>query len=441
MKFKQISILFTVMLVFSTFFSSFALAKGDPCHCSVVALGDSITAGYGLGANEKPFPNLITQPGNNTVTNLGVSGMTSGELYASLSNPQNASAIANADVVTLYIGGNDLINFIESLNLDSQTIDPNLLNDPTFLATLSGQAASIVPELRQNIIGTIDKINELNGDAPIILYNLYNPVNEQNNFYDLVDALVGNINSLTYNTISKDNVYLADAYTAFAGKQSKYVQNNEIESLNLGIHPTAAGHKALAQLADTILGQIFPPKEELDIFLTSTPEEITNGPVTISVQVHSGTVQSLKWLSGDKASEDFADQGTVIDTSSFQVTENGVYTVLAKDECGDVDIEKINITNIKKEDLKPNPDTNNTPDPAPNTGGSNNVTPTQTNTTAAPTTNTTSAPASTSTAAATTGNVLPVTATPIFNYMAAGLALVLAGMIALKVQHRRREDI
>ena len=66
MKFKKLSVLLTLMLAFSTFFTSFAFAEKYMYKPNLVALGDSITFGWNLDDTNrkyksiiKAFPNLI----------------------------------------------------------------------------------------------------------------------------------------------------------------------------------------------------------------------------------------------------------------------------------------------------------------------------------------------------------------------------------------------
>src|SRR5699024_4840596 len=74
-------------------------------------------------------------------------------------------------------------------------------------------------------------------------------------------------------------------------------------------------------------------EETFTIDLTKEPTEQTDGPVTINIDTDSESeLVELKWLDGDRSAEDFAEEGTDIDLDdmSFEVTENGMYTVYAK---------------------------------------------------------------------------------------------------------------
>jgi lysophospholipase L1-like esterase len=119
MKFKRLSVLLTLMLAFSTFFTTFAFAEENTDKPSLVALGDSITYGWNLDdtngntqPSSKAFPNLILEPGFFNVTNISGGGWTSSHILGQVHNPANEAAIQNADVFTLDIGSNDLMGAV-----------------------------------------------------------------------------------------------------------------------------------------------------------------------------------------------------------------------------------------------------------------------------------------------------------------------------------------
>ncbi|MGF6952030.1 LPXTG-motif cell wall-anchored protein [Neobacillus sp. B4I6] len=469
-KLRRLSILFILMLALNTFFSSFVFAKGDPCHCSLVALGDSITYGYHLEPNQtspspNAFPNLIGKEGKNTVTNLSKVGQTSTELLNSLSDSQTSDAIKNADIVTLYIGGNDLIEATGLTELLNNP-DPESLTEDK-LQAMAAQAGTVVTDLKSNLEKIIEKIKDQNNDVTIILYNLYNPVadtKELQSFHTLGDSMVKLVNEQVINPQAGQNgVHLANAYTAFDGNQSQFILDGEFSAfgLSLGIHPTLAGQQALAQLADDILAPLFPEKE-LTINLTQSPLDSTKEPVTIKVETNADNVQAMKWLPGTKIAQDFKSEGTVFNDSTFQVSENGIYTVYVLDQCGNEIIATIEIKNIVKDNPVPNPGDNpnpttepgdtDHPNPAPEPGNTDNPNPTPVpgntdNPNPAPEPSTTDHPNPTptnntnpTTSTSSTGNELPQTATPIYNYLVIGLALILAGFVAMKFRKFKRLD-
>ena len=74
-----------------------------------VALGDSITTGYGLSdASTESFPALVAEENTLALTNLAEDGATSADLLKVVQN--NTAILSNADVITITIGGNDLMD-------------------------------------------------------------------------------------------------------------------------------------------------------------------------------------------------------------------------------------------------------------------------------------------------------------------------------------------
>src|SRR5699024_2975512 len=71
--------------------------------------GDSITSGYGLSDDDPGFTELVAESGGYALTNLAEDGATSADLLETLSEEETAAAVAEADLITVTIGGNDLM--------------------------------------------------------------------------------------------------------------------------------------------------------------------------------------------------------------------------------------------------------------------------------------------------------------------------------------------
>jgi lysophospholipase L1-like esterase len=85
-----------------------------------LALGDSISTGFGLSGytpgepHEGSFVTLAAETLNMTPVSFAVDGLTSGGLLAMLENPGDElkDALAGAAVISLQIGGNDLLRLL-----------------------------------------------------------------------------------------------------------------------------------------------------------------------------------------------------------------------------------------------------------------------------------------------------------------------------------------
>ena len=85
------------------------------------------------------------------------------------------------------------------------------------------------------------------------------------------------------------------------------------------------------------------------IELTPNPVSATNGDVTATADV-DGTgsgIASQKWADGERTADFFAAGGTDF-TGDFTVSENGAYTVYARDEASNEAVETITIANIHR---------------------------------------------------------------------------------------------
>ncbi len=109
------------------------------------------------------------------------------------------------------------------------------------------------------------------------------------------------------------------------------------------------GHTAAADIEFEVTER----PESIDVTLTPSTTETTEGPVTIGVTTNSESpLTEMKWLAGDMEVADFADDGEPIDLeeSSFTVDENGTYTVYVQNENGTEAVGTIDIQNIGSED-------------------------------------------------------------------------------------------
>ena len=244
------------MLLISTFTSSFVFADDNTeDKLKLVALGDSITFGSGLESGSQPFPNLI---GNGfidlEVENLGVPGATSTDLKSGLAGV--AEELQSADVVTLTIGGNDLLQneTIQGI-LASQSIN---LTPQELLALGNNIATTFTQNLGEIIYGIRQQT-----DAPIVLYTIYNPfgpteVEPYKSVHGFGENILGIINTAIKSIGAQQGLLIADAYTAFAGNQSNLMLPNDV-------HPNTDGHQVLAGLANQKLLNLLnptPPVEE-----------------------------------------------------------------------------------------------------------------------------------------------------------------------------------
>jgi lysophospholipase L1-like esterase len=239
---------FMVLALVMTMFAQIAQAKDKT---QLVALGDSISFGWDLAAsNDKPspkaFPSLMADEEHLQLRNLSVGGHSSVDLLALLQTKDYRKAVRHADFITLEIGSNDFLHgaspIIQKL-LGTSNYNPSP-EDIQLLGAITGQ-------LSINLAVIISEIRSLT-EAPIILYNIYNP------FFGM-DAQAGYMlagaNQVIKSYDADPSIAVVDAFSAFAGRQNMLL-------LPLNVHPNETGQAVLAKLGIQALDSLAPADRE-----------------------------------------------------------------------------------------------------------------------------------------------------------------------------------
>jgi lysophospholipase L1-like esterase len=248
-----------------------AAQSEDYSASTYLSLGDSIA--YGMSATVgRDYADLLynhllttTTYSSLSLNNLAVSGDTSSNLLTRLQTAPYIAAVENAKVITLSIGGDNLLSPVIGAVATAFGVNPannpNLMTDlavamaanPNKDAILAGIANT--PSLAQalqsgvsqfsadfpQIIGTL---KTLSPQAQICVLNLYNPFNSQDPLYTVFDPLINGINQgIRNNAVAGYEV--ADVYTKF--KTIPGVVNFNLATIQLDPHPTTVGHAAIYQ--------------------------------------------------------------------------------------------------------------------------------------------------------------------------------------------------
>ena len=108
MRKRILSTLLALCLALSLLPASALAAGGE--QKSYVALGDSITTGYGLDEAQSFAEQIAEQEGYTLNDSLASDGATSTDLLEVVKSEANADTLKNADLITVTIGGNDLMD-------------------------------------------------------------------------------------------------------------------------------------------------------------------------------------------------------------------------------------------------------------------------------------------------------------------------------------------
>ncbi len=220
-----------------------------PAADGVVALGDSISFGYNLGANLQPsplaFPYLIGQDENLPVNDMAVPGWTSANLLAALPTPAFADALGSAKVVTVDIGSNDLL----SIGLK----DGILVSGQTRLTSAEQVAIMNAVKTFGTNLGTIMGLVQKEAPgAKIVLYNIYNPIPPQMAMLSsMVNVPITAMNQEVAAVAEQDHLTVANAYQAFSGQQ-------QVDVLTEDVHPSPVGQMSLAKIGEAALSAETP---------------------------------------------------------------------------------------------------------------------------------------------------------------------------------------
>lgn len=251
-----------------------------------IALGDSVPAGYGLASPTSMgypalFSGLLTDRGfANTLSNQAVSGTTSGALLATLSSlpatSVQALALGQANVITLNIGGNNVLGpMIDLMNQTAYTlfgvsdfsqVPPELL--PVLIAAVS-EAMANLPQPNQFTQGIAEFaadfpqiITWLRANAPnakIVVSTIYNPfpaslaaIPLSADLYNAAEQMMGAMNLVILQgqmNGSTPNYAIADTYSAFKAATVAVTNFNLLATPpSVDIHPNAVGHQLMALL-------------------------------------------------------------------------------------------------------------------------------------------------------------------------------------------------
>ena len=360
MKRKFLAILLSLAMLFTLLPPGAALAASP----SYVALGDSITTGYGLSADNNvetnkslSFAAQVATNNNFALNNLAEDGETSASLLDKLTKSDDpdyetvTEAVKSADVITITIGGNDLMDALyEYLAASYNTTHPDALTTAEQIkAMLTGQdgavdfwiLTSLITPLTQfpassefttalnrfstNLSSIVSQIKSLNANVRIVVATQYNPYSHLSNqtIVNVVNAFDSGIQQLNGKISSQTDIKVADVYSAFSTKNTSenplcnasFSMDIGNININLDFHPNAKGHKVIAGVVGEAVKGVSG--------VTVTPQQIVLAPgetAKFSAKVSgvvSGINQAVNWtVTGNISAE------TTMDTNGTLTIDN-----------------------------------------------------------------------------------------------------------------------
>lgn len=256
-----------------------------------VALGDSISTGYGLDTEtaEKSFVEQIAEQQDLSMTMLAADGETTASLLEKLTDADGAvaEALETADVVTLTIGGNDFMNALYEYMAEAyNTANSTSFTAEQFKEALEGKNAELEQSealtfVTQNISGfalgagtlltqfetALNKIASgirRHTNAPVVVATQYNPyrfaadevsgepATAAQAIADAFDTMLALMNAKIKALEAQEGFFTADVFSAFGGAQQNPC-NASFLSSNLDFHPNARGHKLMTQTVGEVV--------------------------------------------------------------------------------------------------------------------------------------------------------------------------------------------
>ncbi|MBN8207575.1 SGNH/GDSL hydrolase family protein [Bacillus sp. NTK071] len=197
---------------------------------TMVGLGDSLTKGSGDSTGQgyigRLAANIENEAGTSVlVENFAVHGRRTPKLYKMLKEENVEEALADADVIVMSIGGNDLMKVVKEHFLDLQMDD------------FQKEQTSYVERLNQ----IMNKIRSINSKAPILFIGLYNPLLENFQSVTEIDQIVQRWNGATQETVEKDD------NTTFVPIYELFHSVDENLFFEDGFHPNDQGYELMAR--------------------------------------------------------------------------------------------------------------------------------------------------------------------------------------------------
>lgn len=309
---KIVALAVAVCLVLSAAPTGVKAADSDGTWGAYLALGDSISSGYGLNEGEQAFPAIVAGTGNLTLDNQAQEGETSATLLAKLKNGALIQNVQNADVITITIGGNDLMDALYSFltnkyaeyreqsplplpEMNKEQIKAALLSGNqtvlAFASTVVGdfatstEAQQALAVLGTNFASIMTVLRQINPNVWVVVATQYNPYAYLGKAFGSFNAMaktlsdtfeigVQSMNGVITSMSAKLGYTVADVYSAFANSTENLCNAGfslATQKLNLDFHPNAKGHTLIATTVGSAITNL---KDTADGILTAEAAKV-----------------------------------------------------------------------------------------------------------------------------------------------------------------------
>ncbi len=254
---SKFKIIFVVIIGIIVLALSVAIqAKGEVANERLnkyVAIGDEISIeasnDYDIEYVSLIRDFLYALNNNLDYSNLSKEGITSFELLNIIDD--NKDKIKDADIITISIGGNNILNpILKNLNIDETILQncdeeqfDSIISDYLNSEEIKTEILNEVNKFSKDFPNIIKKIKKLAPEAEIYVNTVYNPINKKCNIYDFFDEQINLINDLIVKNNSNYDYKILDCYHILNNDE---VLNFKIENGVARISPNKVGHAMMA---------------------------------------------------------------------------------------------------------------------------------------------------------------------------------------------------
>ncbi|MCP3739255.1 GDSL-type esterase/lipase family protein [Rossellomorea sp. BNER] len=224
---KSVFVGFVMLLGVFVYFMVGDESLGSKKVKEVIALGDSLTYGYGDASNEgytgKLEENLNHKFRNRIydIQNYGIIGQETSQVMQQLIKPPLSEELNEADYFIVFIGTNDLINS----------------NGGDLAPIYHNEIMIAKKEYLENLEAIIENIESSNDDAPILLLGLYNPYPQGEKIEQYIDNWNQSIKRMA---IKNSRITYIPVNDVFKGKDKK-------EYFHDSLHPNGKGYELISK--------------------------------------------------------------------------------------------------------------------------------------------------------------------------------------------------
>lgn len=226
---------------------------------SLLVLGDSIAAHYGIDEKDS-YEAKLTQKLNDdgetwVSSNWGVAGDTTGDLvtllYQKVDDPKTKQILAEADLITISIGGNNILKFFRDAGYEGfpDATVPNIIK---LLREFDKQGEPIKVEFLADLEVIMKTIRQVNTHATVLVQNIHNVARDVEGDFSivrpgataasLIEPIFTPLRTALDENAERLGYLVADTYTAFSKSKEPKLLRREM------LHPNEKGHTLIAEV-------------------------------------------------------------------------------------------------------------------------------------------------------------------------------------------------